>query len=63
MGESGCVYMSASAEPLPTNVASNLTHLGKDFSNFVCSIMTAMEDFFGHDLVASMRPELQEVIK
>ena len=61
-GESGSGDTSGSVKSTSGDASSKIAKFEGGFDNFSVAIMSAMEDIFGRDLVASRQAGLQEIL-
>ena len=60
-GQSGTGDAVVSLEPSSGDISSKISKFEEDFDNFSGAFMSAVEDIFGHDLVASGQAGFQEI--
>ena len=61
-GESGSGDTSGSVKPTSCDASSETAKFEEGFDNFSDAIMSALEDIYGRDLVASGQAGLQEIV-
>ena len=61
--ESSSGYTSASDKPTSGDDSCEIAKFKEDFYNFSGAIMSALEDIYGPDLMASGREGLQEILR